>query len=144
MQALWCPPASVGCWHHHQQQHHKHKHRHKPTQTRSIKQSMYEILGVSYDADAGDIRTAFRTKAKLLHPDVNKAADAAAAFRRLKRAYEVLSDSNLRASHDAQLREQVSADSSDAAAALRASDPRFARLVVCAQVGDSSGVLGFV
>lgn len=86
-------------------------------------QDLYVVLGVSYDADASDIKAAFRTKAKQLHPDVNKAADAETAFRLLKRAHEVLSDGMLRAAHDSELREQLP----EASAALRARDPRFAR-----------------
>jgi hypothetical protein len=89
----------------------------------SKQQDLYLILGVPYDADASDIKAAFRAKAKQLHPDVNQAADAEAAFRLLKRAHEVLSDGMLRAAHDSELREQLP----EASAALRARDPRFAR-----------------
>lgn len=86
-------------------------------------QNLYLVLEVPYDADASAIKQAFRAKAKLLHPDVNKAADAEAAFRLLKRAHEVLSDNMLRAVHDSELRELMP----EASSALRARDPRFAR-----------------
>jgi hypothetical protein len=99
---------------------------------RATEQDLYAVLGVAYDADASAIKAAFRLKAKQLHPDVNRAADAEAAFRLLKRAHEVLSDSMLRAAHDSELRESLPA----ASAALRASDPRFAR-----QVAGWQGVL---
>lgn len=88
-------------------------------------QDLYVVLGVDYNADASAIKAAFRSKAKQLHPDVNQAADAEAAFRLLKRAHEVLSDSMLRAAYDTELREQL--PEADASAALRARDPRFAR-----------------
>jgi len=87
------------------------------------RQDLYAVLGVAYDADASAIKAAFRARAKKQHPDVNKAADAEAAFRLLKRAHEVLSDSMLRAAYDADLQDQLP----EAAAALRARDPRFAR-----------------
>lgn len=35
--------------------------------------SLYEILGVDDDASEEQIKSAFRSKAKELHPDVNKA-----------------------------------------------------------------------
>lgn|SRR5574344_105393 len=60
----------------------------------------YEILGVSKDATKDEIKSAFRKKARLLHPDVNKAPDAEAQFKELGKAYETLSDDNKRATYD--------------------------------------------
>jgi DnaJ-domain-containing protein 1 len=89
----------------------------------------YSVLGLSYDVDRAAIRAAFRERAKQLHPDVNAGDDA--AFRTLKRAHEVLSDSLLRAAYDASLQDALAgAGSSEAASALRARDPRFARRVL--------------
>jgi len=60
----------------------------------------YEILGVSRDADKNEIKSAFRKKARLLHPDVNKAPDAEERFKELGKAYETLLDDNKRATYD--------------------------------------------
>ena len=60
----------------------------------------YEILGVSKDASKDEIKSAFRKKARALHPDVNKAPDAEEKFKELGKAYETLSDDNKRATYD--------------------------------------------
>ena len=53
---------------------------------------LYEVLGVSRDATEDEIKKAFRRRARELHPDVNKAADAEDQFKELNEAYDVLSD----------------------------------------------------
>ena len=60
----------------------------------------YEILGVSKDAPKDEIKSAFRRKARTLHPDVNKAPDAEEKFKELGKAYETLMDDNKRATYD--------------------------------------------
>lgn len=60
----------------------------------------YEILGVSKDASKDEIKSAFRKKARILHPDVNKAPDAEEKFKELGKAYETLMDDNKRATYD--------------------------------------------
>ncbi|WP_282035516.1 J domain-containing protein [Saccharicrinis aurantiacus] len=50
----------------------------------------YQILGVTSNATSAQIKKAFRAKAKLLHPDVNKAENAHEAFVLLTEAYEFL------------------------------------------------------
>lgn len=60
----------------------------------------YEILGVEKNASKDDIKSAFRKKARTLHPDVNKAPDAEAQFKELGKAYETLMDDNKRATYD--------------------------------------------
>ncbi|SDN67738.1 J domain-containing protein [Allokutzneria albata] len=57
----------------------------------------YELLGVSRNATASEIKTAYRTLAKVMHPD---AGGTAGTFRLLREAYEVLGDPAQRASYD--------------------------------------------
>jgi len=54
-------------------------------------ESAYSILNLSPGASPGDIRSAFRKKAKLLHPDKNQASDAHEQFVLLHEAYAKLS-----------------------------------------------------
>lgn len=61
----------------------------------------YAILGVDKDASSEEIRKAFQTKARKLHPDVNKAPDAEEKFKELSEAYAVLSDDDKRKRYDA-------------------------------------------
>jgi len=68
-------------------------------------ESHYEVLGVARSADGQIIRAAYRVLAKRYHPDVATGAKdkAAARFRSIQEAYEVLSDARQRADYDAQL-----------------------------------------
>jgi molecular chaperone DnaJ len=60
----------------------------------------YDILGVERNADAKEIKKAFRQKAKALHPDTNPSADAEDQFKELGEAYSVLSDAEKRRVYD--------------------------------------------
>jgi molecular chaperone DnaJ len=60
----------------------------------------YEVLGVARGADDAEIKKAFRRLARELHPDVNSEADAEERFKEAAEAYEVLSDSDRRATYD--------------------------------------------
>jgi molecular chaperone DnaJ len=61
----------------------------------------YEVLGVQRGADDGEIKKAFRRLARELHPDVNSHdPDAEEKFKEAAEAYEVLSDSDRRATYD--------------------------------------------
>src|SRR5947207_13178966 len=60
----------------------------------------YELLGVTREASADDIKRAFRRLARELHPDVSEAPDAEHRFREVVEAYEVLSNSERRELYD--------------------------------------------
>lgn len=50
----------------------------------------HQILGITSNASLDQIKKAYRSKAKLLHPDINKAANAQEQFVLLNEAYEYL------------------------------------------------------
>lgn len=60
----------------------------------------YEVLGVSSDASIEEIKLAYRKRTKALHPDVNPSPNAAESFRRVNRAYAVVSDASRRSLFD--------------------------------------------
>jgi len=60
----------------------------------------YEILGVSKQAGADEIKRAFRNLARKHHPDVNKETGAADKFKEINEAYQVLSDAGKKQQYD--------------------------------------------
>ena len=64
------------------------------------KRDYYEVLVVSKQASADEIKRAYRKKAKQYHPDVNKEPGAEEKFKEVQEAYEVLSDANKKATYD--------------------------------------------
>jgi molecular chaperone DnaJ len=67
----------------------------------TARRDYYEVLGVARDADARQIKDAFRELALKYHPDRNKSADAEERFKEIAEAYAVLSDAKKRAEYDA-------------------------------------------
>jgi DnaJ-class molecular chaperone len=61
----------------------------------------YQVLGVERGADEKTIRAAFRSRAKKMHPDVNRDdPQAEERFKDLNEAFEVLSDADKRRMYD--------------------------------------------
>jgi molecular chaperone DnaJ len=66
--------------------------------------NLYDVLGIAPNADADEVRRAFRSLARLVHPDVNRAQDAARHFAQIAHAHAVLSDPIRRRDYDASRR----------------------------------------
>jgi len=65
-----------------------------------LSQDLYDVLGVSRDAEADAIKKAYRKLARQYHPDVNPDPASQEKFAEVSRAYEVLSDPQKRAAYD--------------------------------------------
>src|SRR5829696_6506966 len=66
-----------------------------------IEKDYYAALGVAKDADAADIKKAYRQLARELHPDKNPGnTQAETRFKEVSEAYDVLSDAKRRAEYD--------------------------------------------
>lgn len=77
----------------------------------------YELLGVTADADGGDIRRAYLEKSKRFHPDAwyrkdlgPYAAILSKWFQKLAAGYQVLSDEDERAAYDREIKARLSAN----------------------------------
>lgn len=66
----------------------------------SSKRDYYEVLGVSREASADELKRAYRRLARQYHPDINKDAGAEEQFKEINEAYEILSDQDKRARYD--------------------------------------------
>jgi molecular chaperone DnaJ len=66
-----------------------------------VRRDPYEVLGVPRDADERQIKRAFRSLARELHPDVNRQDPGTEEkFKEAAEAYEILSDAERRATYD--------------------------------------------
>jgi DnaJ-like protein len=75
-----------------------------PPRTRLDPDGYYRSLGLKPTATRSEVVTAFRAKARLLHPDVPKTGNAS-AFVAMKQAYDVLADRDRRAAYDRKARD---------------------------------------
>jgi curved DNA-binding protein CbpA len=81
---------------------------------------LYRVLGVSRDATGADITRAYRQQARAVHPDTAPpGAEAAARFRAVSEAHQVLSDPARRTRYD-RARSRQSAPGRGQAATSRA------------------------
>src|SRR5258707_15258217 len=66
----------------------------------SVATDYYAVLGVRRDANAEEIKKAYRRLARELHPDVNPDPVTQERFKEITQAYEVLSDPEKRQMYD--------------------------------------------
>ncbi|MBI4306336.1 MAG: molecular chaperone DnaJ [Chloroflexi bacterium] len=66
----------------------------------TTKRDYYEVLGLPKDATAEDIKKAYRRLALEFHPDRNKTPGASEKFKEITEAYQVLNDTEKRATYD--------------------------------------------
>ncbi|NCT95254.1 MAG: J domain-containing protein [Chitinophagaceae bacterium] len=69
----------------------------------------YQVLGITPSASAAAVKQAFRRLVMRYHPDKNPSAAAAAVFREISEAYEVLGNAASRRSYDQQRWQETSA-----------------------------------
>ncbi len=64
------------------------------------KRDYYEVLGIDKNADATEIKKAYRKLAMKYHPDKNSEKEAEAKFKEASEAYEILSDTEKKKMYD--------------------------------------------
>ena len=64
-------------------------------------QDYYKILDVSTEVSEADLKKAYRKLALIVHPDKNKATGSGEAFKKVGKAYEILSDPEKKKKYDA-------------------------------------------
>ena len=69
-------------------------------ETMAGKRDYYHVLEITRSASDDDVRRAYRRLARQFHPDLNPSQEAEERFKEINEAYEVLSDTNRRATYD--------------------------------------------
>lgn len=64
------------------------------------KKDLYDVLGVSSNASADEIKKAYHKLARQYHPDINKEPGAEDKFKEINSAYEILGDEEKKAQYD--------------------------------------------
>lgn len=72
--------------------------------SRNAERDLYEVLGVSRNASAEELKRAYRRLAKQHHPDLDEGSDGT-RFKEIQSAYDVLSDASKRKAYDAESRQ---------------------------------------
>ncbi|KAG1770748.1 X-domain of DnaJ-containing-domain-containing protein [Suillus occidentalis] len=78
-----------------------------------VETEYYDLLDVSVDVNDTDLKKAYRKQAMKYHPDKNPSLDAEEKFKDISKAYQVLSDANLRAVYDKNGKTMVDKESTE-------------------------------
>lgn len=65
-----------------------------------VEMDYYDLLGVPAEVDDTQLKKAYRKMAMKYHPDKNTSPDAEEKFKEINKAYQILSDPNLRTIYD--------------------------------------------
>lgn len=78
-----------------------------------VETEYYDLLDVPVDVNDTDLKKAYRKQAMKYHPDKNPSLDAEEKFKDISKAYQVLSDANLRAVYDKNGKSMVDKESTE-------------------------------
>lgn len=78
-----------------------------------VETEYYDLLDVPVDVSDTDLKKAYRKQAMKYHPDKNPSLDAEEKFKDISKAYQVLSDANLRAVYDKNGKTMVDKESTE-------------------------------
>lgn len=83
----------------------------QPTQQQDL--TLYGLLGAKPASTVDELKRAYLRAAKVWHPDLNKDSDAAEMFKKVKSAWDTLSNPMIRAKYDAGLKLMQKQESPD-------------------------------